>query len=417
MVSISLAGYLMLSWHNGYHPLLSYTNGAKAMTAAHSFFDYLMLRPDHYAATANDSAIVEVLRLQLMPNFLRYTCWLMLGLAGVSWINVLRQKNIVFKKSLAFLLVALILFMLLPIIWGGGHPWHLSLSYVCEALLVGFGVEFYLRSFFSTTVTIVLGSMLALMLALGTYQIDQLNLHGIANLPAGYALKLNYNAVMHPPALKSQLNVDSILVVQDHLNMGDYYFGDSVYPALTLTTADNFNFDTLIPGQQHMFWRAQPKYNGTLFRWAYSLPQLQEEVVPFTDSDLRLITDAMLGDWLRHINNIFSVAFDKTGNWFDNTARFKLSILAEQKRRHLTINNYHALALTAIHNKYDGYQRLPYADAELCKTVCDHNHGCKAFTYVHLTKDGKTYAQCFYYNKQADNLKHCQLCTGYIKST
>jgi hypothetical protein len=417
MVSVSLSSYLMLSWHNGYHPLLSYSSGAKAIAAAHSFLAYLTLRPDHYVMAANDSSIVEVLRLQLMPAFLRYTCWLMLVLACVSWINVLRQKNIVLKKSLAFLFSALILFMVLPIIWGAGHPWHLSLSFVCEAMLVGFGIEFYLRNFFSATGSIVLGSMLALILALGTYQIDQLNLRKIADMPAGYALKLNYNAVMHAPAIKSQLNADSILVVQDHLNMGDYYFGDSVYPALTLTSVDNFNFDTLIPGQQNMFWRAQPKYNGTLFRWAYLLPELQEEVVPFTDTDLRLITDAMLGEWLRHINNIFSVAFDQGGNWFDNTARFKQSILAEQKRRHLTVNNYHALTLTAIHNKYAAYQRLPYADAELCKTVCDHDHVCKAFTYVHLTRDGRTYAQCFYYNKHTDNRKHCQICTGYIKST
>ncbi|MES2217573.1 MAG: hypothetical protein V4501_04080 [Pseudomonadota bacterium] len=417
MVSVTLAVYLSMSWRKAYHPLFVYSNLDKTIAAAHAFRDYLLNLPHQYVPAVNDSLMVEILRLNKMPQFMRYVSWVILAITAVTCLNVFRQKNSDYKKSLIFLFTALLLFMLLPLLWGMGFAWHLSLSLVCEALILGFGVEFYLRNFLTKEVSYFIGLTLAILIGLATYQVDQLNLAAIPQMQAGFPIKLNYNAIHHPPAIKDQLNEQSILVVQDNMNIGDYFLGDSVYSLLSITQSEDFNFDTFIPGgQQNMFWQVKPKYNGTLFRWAYLMPNLKEEVVPFQNNDMRLVTNATLADWLRHIKNIFCVTFDKEGNWFDNTAIFKKSIVAEQKRRHLFINNYHALSVSALHANAVKYQRLPYADAELCQTACDKTRACKGFTYIHFTKGGNTVAQCFYYNKITADIKHCQVCTGYIKN-
>jgi hypothetical protein len=416
MVSIALGGYLMLSWQSGSHPLLVNLRSAKAMNAAHQFFRYLVYLPVDHNIHSDGASMQDILRLDNMTSLMRYLAWGMLTVTVVSLLNVFRQKNGEYKQSVVFLFLAMLLFMVLPMLWAMGFSWHLNLAFVCEALLIGFGIEFYLKHFLPKQLTYWLSLSLAMLIALSTYQVDQLNINAIPSSAGGLAMTLNYNALYHPPMLNHPLNENSILIVQDNMNIGDYFMGDSTYPALIVMQSEAFNFDTFIPGgQQHVFWRVQPKYNGTLFRWAYLMPNLKEEVVPFQNDNMRLVTDTILQEWLTQINNITCVTYDKAGLWFDNTATFKKNILTEQKRRHLHIYPYQQLFSTALHSAAVKFQQLPYADAGICKTYCDNHPACKGFTYAEVSKHERTMAQCFYYNKIAIDQKPCSICTGYIK--
>ncbi len=357
------------------------------------------------------------MRLAKTPMFTHYIMWSLLFITAISLINVLRQKNTAAKKSLLFLFVAMVVFMLLPLWWSMGFGWHLSLSFVCEAMIIGFGVEFYARHFLNKPFINPICISVALFIGLTAYPVDQTNLAHLARTQSGFISRLNHNAVFHPPLLAKKLTDESILVVQDNQNFGDYLIGNSTYPALTYAPGKNPNFDFLFSiDQQKIFWRVKPVYSGTLFHWAYFKPELKEEVMSFTNENMNFVPNDILLSWVRHINNIFCVSFDNSANWFDNTAAFKKNVVLEQKRRHLLISQYQVLPVTALHSAAVLYKKLLYPDPELCETICDNTHHCKGFTYTQITKGGKTLAQCFFYNKIAAAKKPCQVCTGYIKT-
>jgi hypothetical protein len=415
VVALMLMVYLKLSWAENYHPLLSSLNPGKVWLTAKEFSRFLFsLTCD---PILDKDSKYPMLRYAQIPAFTHLCTWVLLFFTTISAISVFRHKNSEFKKSLLFLLLATLLFMLLPLAWGLGFPWHLSLSLVCEGLLLGFGYEYYVGNLISKPVATITGAGLALLLFVSAYQIDSLNISFYNTTPAGFASTLNRNAISHPPAISDHFNADSILVVQDRQNLGDYLIGDSTYPALTIMHNDNFNFDKMFAwGGTNIFWHINPVYNGTLFRWAYLLPNLQEEVIPFTNTDMQLVADALLLDWVRHINNIFCVTYNKNGEWFDNTSVFKKIVLLEQKRRHLQNNQYHSLIKTALYEKPNTFKILPYADPGLCQTVCDNQHDCKGFTYTKVTVAHQTSAKCFFYNKLSAKQKPCADCTAFVRA-
>jgi hypothetical protein len=414
-VSISLALYITMSWQKGFHPLLNLVSLKRIWFSIQKFSVYLFsLNIDYFG---NNSGTDPLLHISDIPLYVRYIIWSALAITAVSLLNLIRSHNTERKKPVLFLVIALLAFLLLPLWWSMGFGWHLSLSLVCEALIMGFGIEFYARHFCTSSVVKSLGIVLALLIGLTTYQIDQRFVNLVAQSHSGFVSRLNYNAVFHPPVLKSLLNKDSILVVQDDASVGDYHLGNSTFPIITFVPRDGVNFDTLFTVNQHyFFWMVHPVYNGTLFHWAYQSMQFNEEVVAFSDNNMSLVPDAILLSWVRHGNNIFCVAFDKSGNWFDHTITFKKNILLEQKRRHLLVSRYHVLPATALHSASVLFKQLPYADPELCETICDNTRHCKGFTYNQVIKGYKTLAQCFFYHKITADKQPCQVCTGYIQS-
>jgi hypothetical protein len=291
------------------------------------------------------------------------------------------------------------------------------LSFACESLMLGFGVEFYFRHRFSKKFSLSCVTILSVLIGFSAYQVDKTNPILLKQSSAELGLKLNYNAIAHPPQIRSQLNDQSILVVQDTADLGDYLLGNAAYPALVINQTEDFNFDDFGGwGQKKIFfWRIQPIYNGTLFRWAYLLPNLKEELVPFKDNDMQLVSDTILRSWISHLDNIFCLSYDSAGNWYDKTKQFKKNIVQEQLKRHLAINHYNAVSTTALTAKLASVKNLPYADPEMCQTYCDSQHSCKGFTFVHVAKAGKTLAQCLFYNKITAARKPCAVCTAFLK--
>jgi hypothetical protein len=415
VTSVVLALYLSMSWQRGLHPLLNLVTVKRIVDTAEQFAVYLFsLSHDHLTVT---NAADPLVRLARVPLVVHYIMWGVLLVTGISLLNLFRRNTVVLQKSVLFLLLALFIFMLLPLLWGMGFGWHLSLSLVCEAMLLGFGVEFYARHFLDKSVVMVLGSCLAIVIGLMTYKVDKFNIDSMAGSRSDFIARLDYNAVFHAPAVKSLLNDATIVVVQDNMNIGDYYLGNSTYPMLTYAKRTNTNFDTLfLVDQRKIFWQVKPVYSGNLFHWAYAMPNLHEEVVSFSDGDLKLVPDAILLSWVRHVNNIVCLAFDGSANWFDNTATFKKNILAEQKHRRLLVKSYKVLPVTVLQSVAVEIKKLPYADPELCQTMCDNVGSCKGFTYTHVARSGKTLAECYFYNKMTAVKKGCGICTGYVKS-
>jgi hypothetical protein len=409
---ISLGIYLTMNWQHGMHPLLDLVTYKRISDTAHQFIVYFFsLTHNYIPPKAND----PLMRLAITPAVTHYIIWSALLITAISLINLFRRNNLLYQKSVIFLFLCLILFMLLPLWWGMGYGWHLSLSLLCEAMILGFGIEFYARHFLGKSWVIVAGSILTLAISLSTYKVDNANITYLNGTQSSFIAQLDYNAVFHAPLIKTKLNDATILVVQDNMHIGDYNLGNSTYPLLLYAKGDNINFDTYFNvDQRKIFWQVKPVYSGNLFHWAYNLPKLKEEVISFSDGDLKLVPNAVLSSWIRHLNNIVCVTYDKSGNWFDNTTIFKKNILTEQAHRHIQVKPYNIQTATALHSVAVALKKLPYADPELCQTICDNTKHCKGFTYTHASEKGKTLAQCYFYNKIAIDKKHCSSCEAYV---
>jgi hypothetical protein len=157
-------------------------------------------------------------------------------------------------------------------------------------------------------------------------------------------------------------------------------------------------------------------YNGRLFRMAYLLPNLQEEVYPFQIANMQRVPDIILRNWLKHAADIFCVGYDKEGVWHDRTVDFRQKIASEKIRRHLQINPYLLQASMALSGKPAHVTPLLYPDVEQCQSTCDHLAQCKGFTYIERKDALYTAAKCFFYNNFAATTQPCKTCTAYIKA-
>jgi hypothetical protein len=338
--------------------------------------------------------------------------WILRGLLGcllVSGYLLYRgPAPKIYRKSFLFLILAGLAFMLLPILWGRGKPWHLSLSLVFVSLLSGFSLE-YLGHLFIRNKALVnkTGIVFATALGLAAFAVASSNTHYF-NTDA--ALRTNRNAVFNAPAIKNQLNTESVVIVEDNILRDSYLLGDSIYPQEAFV--NNFELKRLIPIQG--FYQSPNVYGGTLFKWAYKLPALNEQVYPFDITKMQTIPSITIYNWLQHINNIFCLGYDKTGSWFDRTAAFKQNLLAEQSRRHLLVKHYQILPANAFANTA-AVIRLPFADPGYCQFRCDGNKNCTGFTYVLSGKNGGV-AYC-YFHPVAKSVarQECHTCKEYIK--
>lgn len=355
------------------------------------------------------------------PPLVHLLVWFLLLATFFSWVKIyLQPAATTLKKSILFLGIALLLFMLLPFGWGMAYPWHLSLSLVCESFLLGFGLEYASKTISNNSRWVTTsGLVFALILALTTYEVDTSNINFLAKTEKGISWRMTYNAVMHPPMLQHKLDHNSLLIVEDSQNIGDYQLGDSTYPLMLIANNDkSFDGSTFsnFMHQDRVFVRIDPTYDSTLFRFAYDLPDLKEEMISFKISPLNQISNRLLLSWLRRLDNIYAVAYDNNGNWFDDTDAFKKNIQQEQQRRHLGFSRYSSSPETALSANAILAKNLPYPDPELCQSVCDTDHECKGFTYIHAKAKQYFIAQCFFYHKITAAGKPCKVCTGFVKA-
>lgn len=229
----------------------------------------------------------------------------------------------------------------------------------------------------------------------------------------GTSLSLAKNAISHPPLIKNQLNVNSVIIVEDNLLKNDYEIGNSHYP---LIYVGEFDYQKLMKLNQINFVKIQANYNGKFFQQAYLMPSLREEEVPFQIEKMNKVPDSILYAWLRQYPNIFCFGYDKQGNWYDRTSTFKKYLLSEQRRRQIHINQYKTILQTAVSGKLIHVTDLPFPDAELCQHMCDKDSHCAGFNYIEAEATNKYLLSChFFANPISLNYRSCTKCTGYLK--
>lgn len=307
--------------------------------------------------------------------------------------NIIISKNKLaasIKLSILFLLFTSLSFLVLPLIWSMGHPWHLSPSILFFSLITGFSVEYlFLKN--NNWKYLLSGTLVLLILIVGAKNTTD-NIHRWQQLEPG--LTLHRNALLHPPAIQKKLNANSLLIVEDSSIHKEYKLGNSTYPIFQL---ESFGYTAIEQLHQKSFMKYDSLYNGTLFRWAYQMPDLQEQVFDFHVEDLANVPSSMIYLWLQHIDNIFCVGYDKEANWHDKTEMFKKNLLKEQSARALIVNSYQKYPM-AINGQPLYVKTLLIPIPELCQYECDINPECKATSYVNKMENQRPILQCEYFD-------------------
>ncbi len=346
-------------------------------------------------------------------NFYLMQLSLIIFTLGCSTLFIHPAASSLYKKSFIFLIISFLLSLVLPIAWAVGGPWHLNLSILFFSMLAGFSIE-YLSQFLVKNKRYVYfgGLLLALMIASTGIETNKANLQAYQKKEGIiFAMSLNKNAVLHPPALKDKLNADSLLIVEDSIIHNDYSLGNAAYPFLLFL--NDKEYPNFARSQDLYFMKFNLSYSGTLFHWAYLMPALQEELYPFSVNKMNEIPNEIIYDWLKHFNNIFCVGYDEQANWHDLTNIFKRNLLIEKERRNIVIHDYQVKADTAFRTSIILKKTLSIPDQRLCEYTCDQDKNCKAFTYRDIGFDRKI-CELYQFTGKKNQIT-CRFCTSFIK--
>lgn len=415
ILSLALGFYLSLQWPSWYHPMRT---GFKLQAVAQAAEKFFILT---FGWGGEVRFPPPVWRNIVFPWFSR----ILIGTLALSCVATLlllfsKAGNNTDKKSLIFLFLSTSLFLLLPLSWAWGLPWHLNLSLVFLALIMGYSCEFIVSYLMrNRKLILVITSLFALVLGLSTIFVNQDNINYYL-LQQGYALKVGHNAVFNPPDIRRQLNDASLVVVEDSQLRDSYLLGASIYPyAHILLNKPNLNPNEeqgLEEVQSALFLKQQPLYNGSLFTWAYLKPDLHEEVYPFSVDHMDTVPDMIIYAWLKHQHNIFCLGYDKNAHWHDRSSAFKKNLAQEQLKRHLIIHKYDLSPKVAIKGRVMQVMQLAFADPQICQWSCDQNKSCQGFTYVNVDYLNKPLRQCYFYDSISENdRKFCRACVGFVK--
>ena len=210
----------------------------------------------------------------------------------------------------------------MPVVWAMSFPWHLGLSLISLSLVLGFSFEYLLHNIFHHTKWIsMIGGLTAVMIGLSTISVNQANID-FAEKKYGFDLALARNALLNPPDIKNKLNANSVIVIEDNTFNHGYILGN-LYPLNLLYTIGTYDIHAMEATQSRSYFKFQSTYAGTYFRYAYLMPDLKEEVVPFNMNEMSKVPDIVFYKWLAHFDNIFCLGYDAAGNWHDRTAQFK----------------------------------------------------------------------------------------------
>lgn len=292
------------------------------------------------------------------------------------------------KKASYFLFISAMLFLILPVGWAMAMPWHLSLTLLCLALLIGFVFE----KVFTKNIIIAL---VILIISITPFT-NNANIH-LVKSRLGMPLDLNKNAFLAPPDIKEKLNDKSIILVEDPLIRNPYLIGTSRYPFWLVRGDTAFPF--LREWEKGNLIRAKPIFNGNLFRMAYNMPKLREEEYPFSYDKLRPVSNEILYTWLQHFDNIFCFGYDKQGHWYDHTVAFKRNLLAEQKYRKLAVYDYNKFSQQRLKGNELERFYIDIHDSSACQMECDKLPQCKAVTMYTYSDYFKVKNECVLYSE------------------
>lgn len=419
IITLSAAIYLTLPWPNlnFKHPLAAVITSKERIAALQEFARIIFAIPTHFASFKTIYHPQMTWRILVFPTPLCFVMWMFYGLLGLtSVLLIARGKNTAIKKSLLFLGCSALLFMILPIQWSLGLPWHISLTLLFLSMMLGFSGEYFFRSLLPNHPKTIqcMGMTIAVLLGLSTWYVNRVNINELVS-HYGFELAVSRNAVWHPPTMKQAFSPESLLVVEDSTIHNPYALGNSGY---TYYTIGNFDFDALQKILDLSFLKFEPLYNGTLFTWAYALPFLQEEVHPFDVHQMRTVPDALIYHWLQHYHNIFCVGYDKQANWHDRTAIFKKNLLREKTDRFMHMHPYTLYAATTLKGTVLYTKKVSFPDHQICQHECDQNIQCKGFTYEAIQVQLHSRVQCEFYDSLKNNVPaFCPTCIGFVKQT
>jgi hypothetical protein len=414
LLTALLTLYLSLQWPTLAHPLRADLKSGAFSEAARKLFLLLVgFKTENLFSPPVWRNVSFPLITQGLMGF-----FVIISMLATSLLFLRSSEEKIYKKSLLFLYGAAFLFLLLPLSWAWGLPWHWGLSLLFLSLLMGFSAE-YLGSLVSSNKRLMkLGLLfLALLIGLTTLLVDFTNLRYISERE-GYALTVGHNAVFAAPPLSSLQN-DSVLVVEDSVVQDSYLLGASIYPyAHTESNKPQFkeNKEAEWLLQEGLLLKQQPIYNGSLFRWAYLKPGLQEEVYPFQIGHMDKVPSVVLYNWLRENKKIVCLGYDEQGLWHDKTPIFKQKLLEEQRRRRLELHNYDLMPGMAVEGNLVHSLTLSFPAPEFCQLECDQNSQCTGFTYFNTTYQTATVSKCYFYEGTlSQSQKFCPNCLGFYK--
>ena len=418
VMTVMLATYLSMVWPGFSHPLL--TGSSALSNSAIAFVKLLAMLFGFVLSEPHSLSLLKTIFLWDAIIFTPCIYAILWGLLGVMVFGIyhffIRHRKDVSgvvlgdKKSFLFLVAAMLLFLALPIAWGRARPWHLAFSLVFFSMMLGFCFDYFCHQLLRNKKWInSLGAVLIVLSGFAGFSVEALNVTFLKTDASNFPLRLDRNAVLHAPDIKNQLNAESVLIVEDSTVHSDYLLGNSVYP-LELYS-DNLDLHRLI--QLKGFYAYPYVYGGTLFKWAYLMPNLQEQVFPFEINKMRLVSTLTIYNWLRHYDNIFCVGYDQEAVWHDKTLAFKKNLLLEKIRRHVIVNQYKTMPVFAVNKNSKAIIRLPFkGDISYCQFRCDGNKSCQGFIY---TEDAGKPSCYFHDAKNPPVMSACTSCQKFMK--
>ncbi len=387
VVTVSLGMYLTLAWSQSSNPVREVMALDRALASIKSFMIYIFSWTFLAKKTFLLSAYQDFDSIWRMIEFPVYITIIM-SLSAVMTISaaifLARSKlNIEYKKSFLFLCAAALTFMVIPLGWGIGAPWHFNLTLVMLGLLFGFSAEYVANVFFQhhsyikwcgifAALCIGLTSVVTNMAIVNNYQS-----HPMLDKP----LTLGRNGFVNPPQLSGKLTNQSLLIVDDSIYRYPYFIGAGFYPLqLYYVSYRNFYLQVIMEPTR-FFLPLDTNYNGSLFRWAYQAPDMKEELIPFNIHQMSKVSPLLIYQWLVHYHDIHYLSYDEHSQWRNMTNQFKTLLLKEQKRRKIVMRHFspnnHMPKLTLIKEVM-----LPGGDPLACQFTCDRTKGCNSYSYI-----------------------------------
>lgn len=208
-------------------------------------------------------------------------------------------------------------------------------DYVCK--------RFIPNSHFAVSLT----GMIALLIALSAFPMNQQAIRGYFNQPENmFSFRVIRNAVFYPPPIQALLKPTSIILLEDSrinnwylLGAGGTYSGSS-FP-LPYDGQDN-----LLKSYYSHFVPIKPDYNGSLFRWAYLMPNIREEAYHFKIEAMNDVPNETIQRWWQNAKDIICLGYDNQGQWHDRTASFQKNLLQEKSEREVFLQ---ADKMTKVH--------------------------------------------------------------------
>lgn len=420
IVSLILGFYLSLQWPTLSNPVKHEASWKALLSSSNELIKILLASPYNFIPGSWYDLQSAKWRDVIFPASTRVLIWSLIIITMFSIVLVKKNDSVDAirqRKSLLFLFLSALIYLVLPIGWGMSLPWHLSLSLVCLCMLAGFSVEYLERYVTANPYWVtVTGGFVTLLIGINTIPVNKANISYV-QAKYGMELALARNALLNPPDIKNKLNKDSVIVVEGRTYQDGYSLGN-YYPLHYLYTIGTYDIHLMEALHSRSYFKFQSIYAGTYFRWAYLMPILKEEVVPFQINKMNKVPDIVLYKWLQNFQNIFCIGYDDAGNWQDRTEEFKLNIVKENLKRHLITNDYRLRPNVMVLGNQIGQLELALPEPALCQLQCDKRKDCAAFTFVNAEYPRKPIRKCVFYSVSKSNQiksKACKVCTQYTK--